>query len=177
MMYQPPGTLDDVTTTPTADQSLDAWRAYASAHERLVRHLARETARETGLSDADYCVLEALQEVPGGRLRSRELRLALEWEKSRLSHQTRRMEQRGLLSREACEADGRSAEAVITEEGRQAYARAREVREASLRALVLDSLGQDRVAELGETAELLGARLARAAAEDPQCRTALAEDD
>ncbi|WP_370618780.1 MarR family winged helix-turn-helix transcriptional regulator [Mumia sp. Pv 4-285] len=164
-----------MTATPT-DTSLDAWRAYAATHERLVRHLAREITRETGLSDADYAVLEALVDVPAGRLRARDLRLALEWEKSRLSHQTRRMEQRGLLARETCEADGRSADVVVTAEGREAAAQARAVREASLRSLVVDTLGPDRVDDLAETATLLGARLARAADEDPQCRAALAED-
>ncbi|MGH1562403.1 MarR family winged helix-turn-helix transcriptional regulator [Mumia sp. DW29H23] len=166
-----------MTATRTPDAPLDAWRAYAAAHERLVRHLAREITRETGLSDADYAVLEVLAEAPGGRLRSRELRLALEWEKSRLSHQTRRMEQRGLLGRETCEADGRSADVVITELGRAAAARARAVRETSLRALVVDTLGAERVEGLAETAELLAARLARAADDDPYCRAALAADD
>ncbi|MFC6149426.1 MULTISPECIES: MarR family winged helix-turn-helix transcriptional regulator [Mumia] len=166
-----------MTATPTTDAGMDAWRAYAAAHERLVRHLAREITRETGLSDADYAVLDALVDVPGGRLRSRELRLALEWEKSRLSHQIRRMEQRGLLARETCEADGRSADVVITPEGRTTSARARAVREASLRSLVLETLGADRVEGLAQTASLLGARLARAAEEDPHCRAALAAED
>ncbi|MFD1826329.1 MULTISPECIES: MarR family winged helix-turn-helix transcriptional regulator [Mumia] len=166
-----------MTATSTTSTSLDAWRAYASTHERLVRHLAREITRETGLSDADYIVLEALVEAPDGRMRSRDLRLALEWEKSRLSHQARRMEQRGLLARETCAADGRSADVVITQAGRQAAARARAIREESLRTLVLDTLGTDRVDVLAQTAELLAARLARATEEDPHCRAALAEDD
>lgn len=169
--------MEPVTATPTTETPLDAWRTYAAAHERLVRHLAREITRETGLSDADYCVLEALVDSPDGRRRSRDLRLALEWEKSRLSHQIRRMEQRGLLAREVCAADGRSADVVVTDEGRTAVARARAVREASLRALVLETLGPDRVERLAETGALLGARLTRAAEDDPQCREALDAED
>jgi len=50
---------------------------------------------DAGLSLGDFDVLVALSEAPGQRLRAFELAAVLEWEKSRLSHHVRRMEQRG----------------------------------------------------------------------------------
>ena len=49
-----------------------------------------------------------------------ELGEALDWEKSRVSHQVRRMQARGLVDREECEDDGRGAFVVLTDAGRAA---------------------------------------------------------
>ncbi|TXK42477.1 MarR family winged helix-turn-helix transcriptional regulator [Nonomuraea sp. C10] len=157
----------------TAD--LAAWRAYSTVHTQLAAHLSRELTRATGLSEADYQVLDALLDAPGGRMRALELRWVLQWEKSRLSHQVGRMAKRGLLGRESCAEDARGWDIALTPEGREAAVRARQVRDDSVRRLVLDALGPDRLAGLEETAALLSARLERAAEEDPSCRAARAE--
>ena len=70
--------------------------------KRLLSQLGAELQRETGLSAADYEVLVNLSEATQGRLRPSELGAAIKWEKSRLSHQVSRMEQRGLVKRSAC---------------------------------------------------------------------------
>jgi DNA-binding MarR family transcriptional regulator len=46
------------------------------------------------LSAADFAVLVPLSEAPDRRLRARDLGRFLDWDRSRLSHQIRRMEQR-----------------------------------------------------------------------------------
>ncbi|MEV4218475.1 helix-turn-helix domain-containing protein [Nonomuraea sp. NPDC049725] len=162
---------------PAADAagSLAAWRAHTAVHAQLAAHLARELARATGLSEADHQVLDALLDAPGGRLRALELRFTLQWEKSRLSHQVARMSARGLLERVACTEDARGWDITLTAAGREAAARARRVREESVRALVVDTLGPGRLAQLAETAALLKAGLDRAADRDPDCRAARAE--
>ncbi|MFG1943848.1 MarR family winged helix-turn-helix transcriptional regulator [Nonomuraea sp. NPDC048826] len=161
--------------TATTASDLAAWRAYSTAHDRLAAHLSRELTRATGLSEADYQILDALLDAPGGRMRALELRWVLQWEKSRLSHQVGRMAKRGLLGRESCAEDARGWDIALTAEGREAAARARQVREHSVRHVVLDTLGPDRLAGLAEAAALLSARLERAAEEDPSCRAARAE--
>lgn len=152
-------------TTVTSD--LAVWRACSAVHTQLTAHMSRELTRATGLSEADFQILDALLDAPGGRLRALELRWTLQWEKSRLSHQVARMAKRGLLTRESCAEDARGWDLVLTPAGREAGERAREVRAHSIRRLVLDVLGPEHLARLAETTELLAARLEQAAEEDP----------
>jgi DNA-binding MarR family transcriptional regulator len=51
---------------------------------------------------------------------ARELCTSLQWEKSRLSHQVRGMQEQGLVAREPNPADGRSAMIVLLPAGRRA---------------------------------------------------------
>lgn len=161
MMYQPVA-LDwcVVTADECAPEELAAWCAYQGAHERLLAFLARELTQATGLSEADYQVLEAFAQRSATRLRALELRCALRWEKSRLSHQVRRMEERGLLARVTCSEDSRGADITLTQRGRRATDRALAVRAASVRRYVVDSIGRKRLLLLAEVADLLDEALA-----------------
>src|ERR1700722_16607398 len=73
-----------------------ACRAFMHAHHQLVAHLNR-VLQESGLSGADYEVLAVLSGHDGDRMPARDLCNALGWEKSRLSHQLRRMQKDGLI--------------------------------------------------------------------------------
>ncbi|ROS75267.1 MarR family winged helix-turn-helix transcriptional regulator [Cellulomonas sp. PhB143] len=136
-----------------------AWRSYQRMQMRVGQHLARELAAEADLSDADLAVLAALDVRPGGRRRTIDLRRAVEWEKSRLSHQLRRMESRGLVEREAAADDGRGADVVLTPTGRAAVAAARCSRARSIRRHLLAHLTPAQVAELAEIADTVNAGL------------------
>ena len=61
--------------------------------------------QDSGLTLPEYEVLVQLSEAPGHRLRPFQICEALNWEQSRLSHQLSRMQRRGLVTREECEAD------------------------------------------------------------------------
>src|SRR5690625_2539878 len=102
----------------TAQQAA-AWDRYQRMRVRLSARLNREISQATGLSEADFEILSALTESTNETVRALELRCGLEWEKSRLSHQLRRMEQRGLVRREHCTEDNRSSVVRITETGRE----------------------------------------------------------
>ncbi len=122
-----------------------AWRSVLHAHHQLTLHLQRELLRDFGLTVADYEVLAALSEHPEGRMPACDLAAALAWETSRLSHQTRRMRQRGLLERVANPADGRGALLVLLPAGREAIevaapAHVRQVRRHFLDLLTADEL-------------------------------------
>jgi DNA-binding MarR family transcriptional regulator len=96
-----------------------AWRAFVYANYQLVAHLNRGL-QKSGLSGADYAVLAVLSERDGDRIPARDLCNALGWEKSRLSHQLRRMQKDGLVSREPNPDDARSTMVCLLPAGRAA---------------------------------------------------------
>lgn len=100
-----------------------AWRAFVYAHQQIEAHLSRRLL-ESGLSGADYEVLAVLSALDPGRMPARELSAALGWEKSRLSHQVRRMEKGGLISREPNPDDARSTIVCLLPAGRAAIEKA-----------------------------------------------------
>jgi DNA-binding MarR family transcriptional regulator len=100
-----------------------AWSAFIHAHQQIEVHLNRRL-QESGLSGADYEVLAVLSALDGDRMPARELCKALRWEKSRLSHQVRRMQKDGLISREPNPDDARSTMVCLLPAGRAAIEKA-----------------------------------------------------
>ena len=98
-----------------------AWGAFVYAHQRIELHLNRRL-QESGLSGSDYEVLAVLSALDGDRMPAHELCSALGWEKSRLSHQVRRMEKDGLITREPNPDDARSTLVCLLPAGRAAIA-------------------------------------------------------
>src|SRR5690242_16969428 len=76
-----------------------AWRGLLQMSAAVHRRVGGDLHRATGLSEADYAVLVHLSEADNGRLRPSDLGWGINWEKSRLSHHLRRMEERGLVRR------------------------------------------------------------------------------
>jgi DNA-binding MarR family transcriptional regulator len=114
---------------PTEPRWLDAredraWRAFQHASHRLGTRLNRHLLQDSRLTEADYEVLAVLSEHPADRVPARELCAALTWEKSRLSHQIRGMQQRGLLAREPNPDDARSVLIRLLPAGRRAIEKA-----------------------------------------------------
>jgi DNA-binding MarR family transcriptional regulator len=97
-----------------------AWRGFRRMFTLLEGQLARELTDESGLSMADYTVLSNLVEAEGRRWRITELADHMQWSQSRLSHQIRRMENRGLVRREDVTEDGRGTVVALTREGTRA---------------------------------------------------------
>ncbi|HYH13479.1 MAG TPA: MarR family transcriptional regulator, partial [Thermomicrobiales bacterium] len=117
----------------------------------------RQLQQDYELSLSDYDILVALSER--GPMRITDLGEALAWEQSRLSHQLRRMEQRGLIVREACVEDNRGAVVRVTEEGRRLAEEARVVHERAVQSYVFDALTSEQAAALGEIADTILAGL------------------
>ena len=118
----------------------DAWRAFHAMRTQLLGHLARGLSAQSGLSEAEYEVLVKLSESPGHQMRSRDLGHALQWQRSRLSHQLDRMEKRRLLKREPCPTDARGCVAVLTDAGRESIDRAARLHVADVRHCFADVL-------------------------------------
>lgn len=136
-----------------------AWRRYYRMQTQLLGVLNKELARTTGLSEADYEVLITLWQSPGHILRAREIRVALIWEKSRLSHQLRRMEDRGLVRRDDCPEDSRGAMVALTREGAEIINRAECARLQAVHDHLIRVLSADQLTALSEISETVLAHL------------------
>ena len=97
-----------------------AWRAFKHAGYQLDMRLNRHLLQDSRLTQADYEVLAVLSGHHTDRMPARELCATLTWEKSRLSHQIRGMEKRGLITREPNPDDARSVVIRLVPAGRRA---------------------------------------------------------
>ena len=120
------------------------WRAMQEAWSALDGALERQLAEE-GLSAADYALLVPLSEADGDLLRARELAGRVGWERSRLSHQLRRMEQRGLVERSECTEDARGTMIALTPLGRARLEQAAPGHVAAVRSAFVDLVQPDEV--------------------------------
>ncbi|MBZ0295576.1 MAG: transcriptional regulator [Anaerolineae bacterium] len=142
------------TSTLTESQKV-VWASYQRLRLRLSERLNRELAEATGLSEADFEILSVLTESSDETMRALSLRCGLEWEKSRLSHQLRRMETRGLLVREECVEDNRGTVIRVTERGRKLAEEAKRCYEDAVQRYVTDVLTDDQLEALGDIAEVI----------------------
>lgn len=114
---------------------------------RMDYEMNRQLQADAGLSLSDYHVLVALSANPDG-MRVGDLAAHIGWERSRLSHQLRRMEQRGLTAREAGAGDGRTTNVVLTAAGRTAIEEAAPAHVDLVRRLFFDALPDTLLAPL-----------------------------
>jgi DNA-binding MarR family transcriptional regulator len=124
------------------------WQKYRTLRRELQAVQDRQLAQDSNLSGADYALLAPLSESPQGILRARDLGQEVGWERSRLSHQIRRMEQRGLVTRESCEDDARGSMIRLTEQGRAAIVAAAPQHVETVRRYFLDPLDKDELKAL-----------------------------
>lgn len=148
-----------MVTNELTEQQRAIWDAYQVMRVRLSGRLSREIGEATGLSEADFEILSWLIESPDDSVRSLELRCGLEWEKSRLSHQLRRMEQRGLVRRERCVEDNRAVMIRITDTGRERAGAARPIYERAVGHLVFEALTNEQIEQLGAIAHAVLAEM------------------
>ncbi len=141
------------------DREARAWRGYRRMRLLLDLRLARDLARDTGLSEADYDVLSTLSETLTRRMRLGDLAADMGWSKSRLSHQVSRMQNRRLVHREEAPDDGRGSVVVLSPAGLQAIEAAAPFHVASVRRHLVDLLTEDEIACLDAVARRVIKRL------------------
>ena len=142
------------------DRETRLWQAYRDLTRDLQRAFDRQLERDAGLSGADYALLVPLSEARDGVVRMRELGTAVGWDRSRLSHQVRRMEQRGLAAREECADDGRGLMVRLTEDGRAAIKAAAPQHVETVRRYFFDQLTEREQSTLTRLFERLAGTLA-----------------
>jgi DNA-binding MarR family transcriptional regulator len=136
--------VEDSAETAGQRNWRDLMRVVAQVSSRLNGRLQRQS----GVSLADFEVLDAVAAAPGRRLRVFELADALGWEQSRVSHQLARMQHRSLVTRTECPSDGRGAFIGLTPSGRAGLRRASSAYARALDELVFGSLTQAQLAAL-----------------------------
>jgi len=147
------------SVTRLDEREQQVWRTFRRMRDQLALALNQSLQQDSGISEPDFEVLAALEEAPEHALRARTLRQELQWEKSRLAHQIRRMEQRGLVARDECPEDGRAATVRLTDAGLAAIRAATAAHAARVRELFLDALTPAQLDALHEAGTAVLARL------------------
>ena len=125
-----------------------AWQAFMRVQLRMNFEMNRQLQADSDLSLADYDVLHALTDTPGGALSMTALAARIGWERSRLSHHTRRMAGRGLVHTGLAPSDRRVTEVSVTPAGRHAAEAAAPGHVALVRRLFFDGLRPELVEQL-----------------------------
>ena len=122
---------------------MTAWRSYIVGSALLEHRLSRELQEEHGLSLADYEILVQLSEQPCHQQRMSELAQGVAHSKSRISHQIRRLETKGLVLRCESPSDGRVVLALLTDEGERLLRQAAPTHVAGVREHMVDFLDEE----------------------------------
>ncbi len=132
-----------------------AWNGFQRMAVGMATRLNRRLSSESGISLSDYEVLSSLADAETGTLRAFELGADLQWEKSRLSHHLKRMENRGLVSRRVCDSDGRGLWVSITEKGQTVYDDASQAHRDLVNTLMIGRLDRDQLATLAVISDIV----------------------
>jgi DNA-binding MarR family transcriptional regulator len=125
-----------------------AWLALAGVVTLLPAALDAQLQRDADLSHFEYMVLAMLSERPSRTARMSELAALANGSLSRLSHVARRLEDQGLLVREACAEDRRATNAVLTDAGYAKVVAAAPGHVTAVRELVFDALDEEQREQL-----------------------------
>ncbi|HWG95050.1 MAG TPA: MarR family winged helix-turn-helix transcriptional regulator [Mycobacteriales bacterium] len=145
------------------DDEQRMWRGWLDMHAAVGQATSEQLA-EHGLSEADWALLVPLSEGPADGLRARDLGRVVGWDRSRVSHQLRRMEARGLVERLDCPTDARGTVVRLTAQGRRLVEAAAPGHVETVRRVFVDLVDADELALLTDVA-----RRVREAAGDPPC--------
>jgi DNA-binding MarR family transcriptional regulator len=115
-------------------------RAFGRALLTVPRALDADLLDGPGMSLSEYTALMHLSEAPDRRLRMSDLAAACAISISGMTRIVNRLEERDLLRRERCPADGRAWNAVLTDAGLLRLRQAWPTHLASVRRHVLDHL-------------------------------------
>jgi len=137
-----------------------AWRAFIDGSQRLLEVLNRELSDAHGLSLADYRILVLLSEANSQAMRMSDLADGIVASRSRLTHQIRRLEAAGIVTRQECVDDKRGVLAILTAEGRRRLEAAAPTHLEGVRKHLIDQLGAAERRTITEVFERADAALA-----------------
>lgn len=134
---------------------LRAWENFQTVAEVLHREVGRELWADAQLSDADFTVLAHLR-LAGEPVRPSECARSIGWDSSRLSHQLRRLERRGLVAKVAGDlTDGRATLIEATPEGSAAHRKAVGPHLRAAQAWFAQAMTESQVDDLNEILDAL----------------------
>ncbi|MGA2850289.1 MAG: MarR family transcriptional regulator [Terracidiphilus sp.] len=143
-----------MTTKPLSPHELRVWHAFMLMHDDVLGRVGRDIAQATGLSGPEFGVLSRLAAIGKGEMRQQALARVMEWDKSRLSHQLTRMQERGFIERRRTEE--KTVLVALTKLGKEKLDAARPVHAASVRRNLLSRLTKEQVDTIVRISNLLG---------------------
>jgi DNA-binding MarR family transcriptional regulator len=141
-------TASDLPGLDIAEQR--AWENFLDAALRVYGSLNRTLSEEFSLTLVDVRLLDILRRSESGSARMGDLAEQLLSLPSRVTRQIRRLEQAGLVRREASPEDGRGVLASITDRGREAVSDAIATYADAVRQRFLAPLTRQQMAAMGE---------------------------
>lgn len=127
-----------------------AWRSFYRAAALTTDALDSRLRASHGISLSDYEILVHLSEAPGRRLRMTDLALRALLSRSRLTFRVDRLVEMGFVRREAVPDDRRGSFAVLTDAGFVALEAAAPDHVRDVREVVIDHMGPERLAAVGD---------------------------
>jgi DNA-binding MarR family transcriptional regulator len=138
---------------------LDSWLSLVRLMTWLPWSMDQQLQRDSHLGMVEYQVLAMLSGSPERRMRMSSLAVSTNSSLSRLSHLVKRLEDKGLVCREADPGDGRFTNAILTSQGFQTLAEAAPGHVAHVRSLVIDVLSAEQLRRLGRAADRITSRI------------------
>ena len=146
------------------DEELESWLSVVRLVTWLPWSIDQQLRRDSDLAMVEYQVLAMLSECPDRMMRMSTLAELTNASLSRLSHLVKRLENRGLVYREADPTDGRFTNAILTDAGHEALAAAAPAHVAFVRSIFVDVLTREQLRLLTRAAERIMARIDTSAA-------------
>ena len=143
-----------MTAKLLSPHELRVWHAFRLMGDDVLGRVGRDIAKATGLSGPEFGVLSRLAAIGKGEMRQQQLARMMGWEKSRLSHQLTRMQERKLIERRTD--DTRATLIVLTKTGREKLESARPVHADSVRRNLLSRLSAEQTDVLVRISNILG---------------------
>ncbi|MGJ6979721.1 MarR family winged helix-turn-helix transcriptional regulator [Aestuariimicrobium soli] len=125
-----------------------AWLPLARMLVRLPALLSAQLQRDSGMTHFEYTVLSCLSEADEQTLRMSDLAQLSDGSLSRLSQVVGKLENRGWVSRRRSREDRRAIHATLTDAGMAALVSAAPGHVEAVRALVIDPLNREQLAQL-----------------------------
>jgi len=143
-----------MSITPLSPRELRVWHAFKLMGEDVMSRVGRDITEATGLSGPDFGVLSRLADLGKGEMRQQTLAESMGWDKSRLSHQLTRMQERELIERR--DADKRVVLIVLTKHGQKKLDAARPIHAESVRRNLLSRLNTQQIETIVRVSNILG---------------------
>jgi DNA-binding MarR family transcriptional regulator len=143
------------------EEELHSWLAVVRLMTWLPWSIDQQLQRDSSLAMVEYQVLAMLSQPPLRTMRMSSLAEVTNASLSRLSRVVTRLEDRGLVRREADPNDGRFTNAILTDDGYRTLVEAAPGHVAEVRRLVIDVLSPEQLRRLGRDAERILARIDR----------------
>ena len=143
-----------MSNKPLSPHELRVWHAFRLMGEDVMGRVGRDISAATGLSGSEFGVLSRLAACGKGEMRQQTLAESMGWDKSRLSHQLTRMQERELIERR--EAEKRVVMVVLTRHGRGKLEASRPIHAQSVRRNLLSRLSPEQIQTIVRVSNVLG---------------------